>query len=231
MCVLFLCSSSDLDECTYVINGTDVVGGEGMAGTTDEAMLKHIKASTEPCVFQGQLNVARNWYGYLAKVTLAPKSSIFYYHITFAKVDCCIKVLLYLEEQMKMLKKHMSCTQRQSVLDPMGPQVIILSPSNPKSGCRNKTDDQGVSVIDCYNGRWLTSNRVRNWYIAVTSCGSPKGLDLQFSVVIYGHIGECPASSFKNSATHNDVTSCYYVILTTLCVVLINLISPLSKSR
>ena len=77
-----------------------------------------------PCVAQGYFNYPINWHGYLIKATLLPKHGRIYYHIRYPEDKCCIKLLLYLQEQVRELRaKTMSCLQRQAVLDPSGQQV------------------------------------------------------------------------------------------------------------
>lgn len=163
---------------------------------------------SNPCILQGRLTVAQNWYGYLASVTLAPNEGLFYYRFAFAKERCCIKIILYLEEQANMLRAHMNCLQRQSLVDPTSPQIITLSPSNTPAGCTSVTEAAGLSTIECRSGRWLKSDIPRKWYIAASSCGSPSGLDVEYSLVIYGHTEPCPSEDAVNNSGTRLVTCC-----------------------
>lgn len=78
------------------------------------------------------------------------------------------------------------------MVDPRSRQVILLSPTDSSSGCVSNKTENGIRVIECTSGRVLRSNEDRSWYIAASSCGSPTGLDLQYSFVAYGHVGDCP---------------------------------------
>jgi len=95
--------------------------------------------------------------------------------------------------------------------------VIRLDPTVPQSGCVNRSrtpadgdvrsrddrrtvggkgSDSSTSgmVIDCRGGRVLRSNVERQWNVAVSSCGSPRGLTLTYTVAVYGHVGKCPVN-------------------------------------
>ena len=192
-----------------MINGSDTMGHHIDAQAEEEI------EKTPPCVIQGHLDINHNWYGYLATVKLHPDMGKFYYKFTYAQRKCCIKILLYLSEQVDRLKAHMSCIQKQSAVDPLSPQVISLSPSTPASGCtRNDTVDGGL--IECTSGRILRSDIEREWYIAAASCGSPTGLDIHYSLVVYGLIGECPPSppvSLAVPTTKQSIPSILYCLL------------------
>ena len=89
---------------------------------------------------------------------------------------------------MENLRYHMSCLQMQSVLDPTSPQMITLSPNSPSSGCKVNVTNSGERIIDCFSGRILSSDIERNWYIAVSSCGSPDGMQFSYSMYVYGWV-------------------------------------------
>ena len=130
-------------------------------------------------------------YGYIGEFRLRAKGAKLYYTMDYPEEKCCIKILLYLEEQIGYLRAHMNCIQKESVVDPLGPQVITLSPSHPSSGCSSNISHTGERRIVCTGGRLLRSDIERTWYIAASSCGSPRGLQLDFSLVVYGYKGEC----------------------------------------
>ena len=198
-----------------MINGSDTIG-QHIDQHTEEEIEK-----TPPCVIQGHLDINHNWYGYLAKVKLHPEMGKFYYKFTYAQRKCCIKILLYLSEQVDKLKAHMSCIQKQSAVDPLSPQVISLSPSTPASGCvHNNSADGGL--IECTSGRILRSDIEREWYIAAASCGSPTGLDVHYSLIVYGLIGECPQSlpvSTSPPAVFPSIPSIFYCLLIQLFLI------------
>ena len=202
-----------------MINGSDPLGN------TINTEVEHEREKHEkPCVIQGQLTISQNWYGYLAKeVTLHPEKGTFYYRFHYAKEKCCIKILLYLEEQVDRLRAHMSCIQKQSVVDPLSPQVISLSPSSPTSGCVHNSTDDGHGIIECRSGRILRSDIERDWSIAAASCGSPTGLDVEYALQIYGLIGECPHTTTVNTAAILYHSHLLPSIFSFLCCLLLSL--------
>jgi hypothetical protein len=184
--------STSLEECTYIVNGSDTFGGE------DSAL--DMTTLNEPCILSNHIHSTRNWYGYAAKFRMRAQFSRFYYRIVYPEEDCCLKMLLYLEPQVDNLRYHMSCMQMQSVLDPTSPQVITLSPNSPESGCKFNVTADGDRVVDCFSGRKFKSDIERNWYVAISSCGLPRGLNFEFTMYIYGWVeskeGDCPNTAY-----------------------------------
>ena len=136
---------------------------------------------------------------------------------------CCVKIILYLEEQVASLRARMNCLQKQSIVDPTSPQVITLTPSVDASGCTsNRTDENGHRLIECNSGRILRSDIDRSWYIGASSCGSPSGLDLHYSIILYGYKGECPESKKRNSS--NRVAPSQISALPSLLIIAITII-------
>lgn len=124
---------------------------------------------------------------------MAPHNGILQYQISYARRDCCIKLLLYLHDDVDKMRAHMNCLQKLGVLDPRGDQVITLSPTEENSGCTsNETVRHGEEMIDCRSGRKLSSALTLHWSIAVSSCGKPKGLDISYRIMIHGYVGTCP---------------------------------------
>ncbi len=223
--ILFRCSSS-LDECTFIVNGSDVYGG-------DEAVLDTSQL-TGPCIFRRKLNIAKNWYGYIANFTLRPHGAKMYFDVTYPERKCCVKLLLYLEEQVDRLRYHMNCRKKVAILDPMSPQIITLSPSYPWSGCTNGTN-QGDSqqMLRCSSGRLITSDIERNWYVAVSTCGSPTGLDLEYRLTVYGYEGNCPHASYydflSDKASSFHPANTVYRACAVAAAVLLAVACPLSS--
>ncbi len=131
------------------------------------------------------------------------QSGRFYYHFQYPDHKCCVKILLYLEEEVASLRAHMNCIQKQAIVKPPQ-QIITLSPGYGASGCNSNKTVNGVRMIDCTSGRILRSDIDRNWYIAASSCGSPDGLDLKYSLVMYGYRGECPEGSSLYTSAANS---------------------------
>merc|ERR1712004_848121 len=84
----------------------------------------------------------------------------------------------------------------------------------------NQTE-HGESVIECTSGRTLRSDVDRKWYIAASSCGSPTGLDLKYSIVIYGWKGECSQNQNNNCRpNYSQPTQIMFVLV---CLIFIQL--------
>ena len=87
-------------------------------------------------------------------------------------------------------------------------QVISLSPHSNSSGCTLNVTADGRRVIDCTSGLILRTEEKRHWNVAVSSCGSPTGLDFHYSLAIYGHTGDdCYTGAVENTSVKpsNDV--------------------------
>ena len=182
-------------------------------------MREEAEGSNEPCVINGHLMKSANWYGYLATLRLRASGGRFYYRFIYPEDRCCTKILLYLEEQVLGLRARMNCLQKQSLVDPSSRQVITLSPSVRSSGCLGNRTQNGVRVIECTSGRILKSAEDRVWYIAASSCGSPTGLDLRYSFVVYGYLGSCPESTTGGArSSHHCAYSSFTFLSATLVV-------------
>jgi hypothetical protein len=151
-----------------------------------------------------------------------------------------VSLLFYLGEQVRSLNVRMNCFQRLQLVDQRGPQVIRLDPSIAQSGCINRTRTatdfvgggrvrggrsgsgtagdgaEWTTVVDCRGGRLLRSNVERQWNVAVSSCGSPRGLVLSYTLVVYGHVGRCPSNPSLSGAKASSVFDKGALFLVTL---------------
>lgn len=219
--------SADGEQCTFVVNGTHPLGGtKGIIHHTEEEEEEEV--SRQPCYVRGRLNYPKNWYGYLAQFRLRAHNAKIYYHFVYPEEKCCVKILLYLQEQKNLLRHRMNCWQKQSMVDLDGPQCITLSPAHSMSGCysSNWTED-GVRMIECKSGRTFNSDRVRDLYIAASSCGSPTGLEIEYSFKAYGHVGRCPSMENYGHAPHIFPQLFYFSLC--LCISMCYSISALFK--
>ncbi len=168
-----------------------------------------------------------NWYGYLANGTLGAHEARFYYRIVYPEKKCCIKLLLYLNDQVSALRYTMNCLQKQSIIATNERQIITLSPSVESSGCSSNRSltRNGERLIECNSGRILRSNYSQHWHFAASSCGSPTGLSMDFIIVMYGLKGECPL--FRNSAVNIHRSNTYIWPSTHCLTILILLFSSL----
>ncbi|XP_023218945.1 transmembrane protein 145-like [Centruroides sculpturatus] len=78
-------------------------------------------------------------------------------------------------------KKRKSCKEKESVLSINNRQIINLTKSHPHSGCVLHKDK---GVYRCVHNRTFLSARERWWFIALSNCGSHKGLKLNYSITM-----------------------------------------------
>ena len=147
-----------------------------------------------PCVYEGHLRTDRDWYGFLANVTIMTTGRMTF-TFTYPADKCCQNVLFYLEDQMSILNARMNCWQKESLLRPEDDQILRLTPRFSWSGC-HMSHPNGVSTYVCEGGRSFTTASglgagPTTWYIAVSNCASLMGLELKYRMEIIGHIGEC----------------------------------------
>ncbi len=116
---------------------------------------------------------------------------------------------MYLEKEVSVLRAHMNCLQKTSIIQTNPKQIITLSPSVKSSGCAlsRPHGESGNKVIECNSGRILRSNQDQEWYFAVSSCGSPSGLTLDYTIIMYGLKGECPKGSNNAITTYHFPSS------------------------
>ena len=160
------------------------------------ALLKMTPTDTMlPCVYEGHLKTDRNWYGFLANVTIMTTGRMTF-TFSYPADKCCQNVLFYLEDQMSILNARMNCWQKESLLRPEDDQILRLTPRFSWSGC-HMSHPNGMSMYVCEGGRSFTtvsgslSDRPTTWYIAISNCASLLGLELKYRMEIIGHIGEC----------------------------------------
>ncbi len=112
----------------------------------------------------------------------------------------------------------MNCLQRMSVVATNPRQIITLSPSIKSSGCRNRVQNRtsfhgvqsAMGVIECNSGRILRSKYDHMWHFAVSSCGSPTGVSLDYTFIMYGLKEECPV--VKSSSSYSIHYRLYFLI-------------------
>lgn len=196
----------------------------------------------EACVVSGRVDITRNWFGYLGVFDLRKSDSTsatltsparLYYRVVYPSGRVPVSLLFYLSDQVRALNVRMNCNQRVQVIDQRGPQIIRLDPASPHSGCvsRSRSPDDEIShvdqhtspgadssaMIDCRGGRVLRSNIDRQWNIAVSSCGAPRGLTLAYTLAVYGHKGRCPPSPGMMSGT-DDISKYFSLVSMATCL-------------
>jgi len=86
-----------------------------------------------PCVFEGHLKTDRNWYGYLANISVVTTARMTF-QFTYAADRCCQNVLFYTEDQTSIISARMNCWQKEYLLRPEDDQILRLTPRFSWSG-------------------------------------------------------------------------------------------------
>lgn len=90
-------------------------------------------AAGVPCVFEGHLKTDKNWYGYLANISVVTTARMTF-EFTYAADRCCQNVLFYTEDQTSIISARMNCWQKEYLLRPEDDQILRLTPRFSWSG-------------------------------------------------------------------------------------------------
>jgi len=90
-------------------------------------------AAGVPCVFEGHLTTEKNWYGYLANISVITTARMTF-EFTYAADRCCQNVLFYTEDQTSIISARMNCWQKEYLLRPEDDQILRLTPRFSWSG-------------------------------------------------------------------------------------------------
>jgi len=90
-------------------------------------------AAGVPCVFEGHLTTDKNWYGYLANISVVTTARMTF-QFTYAADRCCQNVLFYTEDQTSIISARMNCWQKEYLLRPEDDQILRLTPRFSWSG-------------------------------------------------------------------------------------------------
>lgn len=90
-------------------------------------------AAGVPCVFDGHLTTDKNWYGYLANISVVTTARMTF-EFTYAADRCCQNVLFYTEDQTSIISARMNCWQKEYLLRPEDDQILRLTPRFSWSG-------------------------------------------------------------------------------------------------
>jgi hypothetical protein len=162
------------------------------------ALLGCVVRSEIPCTYVGHLVSDANWYGFLANVTIVNAGRMTF-EFAYPVDDCCQNILFYTEAQLAEISPRMTCWQKEYPLlpnedEPEDDHVLRLSPRFTWSGC-HVTHRANIPYFECVGGRSLiASSNVdfpQTWYFAVSACHSISGLNLEYKMQVYGHIGDC----------------------------------------
>jgi hypothetical protein len=198
------------------------------AATPVDAM----SAAGLPCVFEGHLRTDKNWFGYLANISVVTTARMTF-EFQYAADRCCQNVLFYTEDQTSIISARMNCWQKEYLLRPEDDQILRLTPRFSWSGC-HMTHPGGLPTYQCEGGRSFTveqqqqqfqpmlshgsqshllpsvpalSSRPSTWYVAASNCAALNGLDLRYRLVVYGHVGDCTATAAADGRSGSTARS------------------------
>ncbi|XP_067131631.1 transmembrane protein 145-like [Centruroides vittatus] len=134
-------------------------------------------------VVKGELVTHEDW-AFVTRFCFLSLYGKFMYNVEYP-VDYEIQnLLLYYDAKNQwpsVYKKRKSCREKESVLSINNRQIINLTKSHPHSGCVLHKDK---GVYRCIHNRTFLSARERWWFIALSNCGSHKGLKLNYSITM-----------------------------------------------
>ena len=146
-----------------------------------------------PCLYTGTIKTHTDWHGFIANISIMDSGRMTF-EFTYPADKCCESVLFYLEDQINVINPRMNCWQKESFLEHESDQILRLTPRFTWSGC-HMVHIQGTSTYQCRGGRSFTSANGRTkptrWFVAVSNCSGFRGLELQYHLEVFGHIGEC----------------------------------------
>lgn len=168
--------------------------------------------TTAPCIYEGHLKTDSSWFGYLANISIVNTARMTF-EFSYPAERCCQNILFYSEDQASIISARMNCWQKEYLLRPEDDQILRLTPRFSWSGC-HMTHPNGASTYVCEGGRSFTVEQqqyllkkvsrssaaalseashvlLSKWYVAVSNCATLHGLDLQYRLVVYGHVGDC----------------------------------------
>ena len=136
-----------------VLGGVQLAVQLVVASLTLSAGAASSTATGVPCVFEGHLTTDKNWYGYLANISVITTARMTF-EFTYAADRCCQNVLFYTEDQTSIISARMNCWQKEYLLRPEDDQILRLTPRFSWSGeyaptlCRKTTLRMSASIMD-----------------------------------------------------------------------------------
>lgn len=148
------------------------------------------------CSYEGYIQTERNWFGYLANLTVSDTGRLMF-EFRYPADKCCLNILFYTGDQLSGISTRINCWQREELLHPEDDQILRLTPTFSWSGCR-LTRPAGVATYVCRGGRTLSNDRAadqpRTWYVAVSNCAALYGLELTYRLELHGQVTSCPGT-------------------------------------
>jgi len=136
------------------------VGSTWQGVAASAASSGSVGATSHACVYEGHLLTDKNWYGYLANITVMTTGRLTF-EFVYPADKCCQNVLFYSEDQMAVINARMNCWQKEYPLRPEDDQILRLTPRFSWSGC-HKTYPNNIAMYVCKGGRSFTVDHHRH---------------------------------------------------------------------
>jgi len=133
-----------------------------VAAGASKTVAGSVGATSQACVYEGHLITDKNWYGYLANITVMTTGRLTF-EFVYPADKCCQNVLFYSQHQMAVINARMNCWQKEYPLRPEDDQILRLTPRFSWSGC-HKTYPNNVAMYMCKGGRSFTVDQHRHQY-------------------------------------------------------------------
>jgi len=147
LCVLLVAGRS-VELVAASASGSLAGGGAAIVGTG--ALPLH---QQQACVFENHLVTEKNWYGFLANISVASTGRLTF-EFVYPADKCCQNILFYSDEQISIINARMNCWQKEYPLRP-DEDILRLTPSFSWSGC-HVTQPNNVPTYVCKGGRSFT---------------------------------------------------------------------------
>lgn len=160
-------------------------------------LLIHV-ADANTCVKKGRIYTEKRWYGYLLQKTFDRNTAKIQYQFSYPVAECCTNLVIYYDDQLKLLNENMDCWERIGILPADNNQIIPLTVGNGTVGCKiyNET---GEPLYVCTGERSFRSSGPRTWYVALSRCGSNGPLNMNYFFNVTGFYGECEHDSLADA--------------------------------
>ncbi|XP_020622599.1 transmembrane protein 145-like [Orbicella faveolata] len=139
-------------------------------------------------VRQGHLKIYGYNFAFLASFCGNSTGPVVQYNISYPQEFCCYSLFSYFEDQWWNTWPHpeLDCVGKTSVLDRDGSQVLNLTTTDSRAGCRLVSSVNGSMDISCqglqmYQVQTKDLYTQKCWFLAVSNCNSSfQGLQLDY---------------------------------------------------
>ena len=186
------------------------------------------KQISSPCLIEGSLETAEQWFSNIIAISIPQESSISYrflFHEAEPSNAALFDVLFYSDEDLNRLPKEDKCDSNNEMLDSQWSQtgeeshkILPLSIGNVWSGC-SVENINGTPTYTCEGGRNFP--KAHTVHIAISNCKKPSDFTLYYFIEISNFGSDCPDSDYPGlsskgvSTFHHKVLVIWTVVFRT----------------